>query len=85
MTFNHDPAYAAEVGTVYGEYKDTYSSDNNQVSAILFASGNQLTAYISFTPGYSFENVTDKYLGDLKTYADKKGFGDNLVVKYSEN
>ncbi len=69
MPFQTDTRLATEVGRIFGDYLDTFFSEHGEVRADLFRLGDQVEAHVSFPTGLDAGRVTDRYMGDLWTYA----------------
>lgn len=84
MSIVRDEKFASEIGSFYGEYIGTFTSQNKQVRADLFKRNKGLVAHVSFAKGYRSWTVTDPYLGELKRYAEALGLGEQLKLILSE-
>lgn len=80
MSIVRDEKFASEIGSFYGEYIGTFTSQNKQVRADLFKRNNGLVAHVSFAKGYRSWTVTDPYIGELKRYAEERGFAGRLQL-----
>ena len=78
MPFVNDAAFAAEVGTAFGEYLTTYTSLTGQVRADLFRSKDRLEAHVTFPTDLDPDRETDRYVTDLWEYARDHGYGDRI-------
>lgn len=85
MPFNRNTSFADDVGTTFGHYDSTFTSDTGQVRAELFRRGDSLVAYVSFADGLQIQDVTDKYLAALEAHATEAGCPGRLRIEYSEN
>ncbi len=83
MPVQVDAAFAAAVKNNYGEYAGTFQSENSQVRADMFKQGEWLVAHVSFPTGLDLSSVSDRYLADLNSYADQKGFSGKLRMVFS--
>jgi hypothetical protein len=83
MPFQIDRQLAAEVGSLFGEYLITFTSNRGQVRADLFRRGGVVTAHVSFPTGLDAVSVTDPYFSELWDYAREQGYPDHFKVVYS--
>lgn len=83
MRFFEDPNLRPGTAThLFGEYRSSFESDNQEVRADLFERGGQLLAYVSFAAGLDAESVTDSWLRHLHRKADDLGFSGKLRLIY---
>lgn len=81
MPFQTDKTYAAEVGSVFGEYLTTFVSEpRGQVRADIFRKGRHVEAHVSFAPGIVASGVTEPYVSALWEYARKEGVADQFQL-----
>ena len=81
MPFQKDEKYAAEVGSVFGEYLTTFVSEpRGQVRADLFRKGKRVEAHVSFPTGIVASDVTEPYVSALWEYARQKGVADHFQL-----
>ncbi len=79
MPFQKDEKYAAEVGSVFGEYLTTFVSEpRGQVRADVFRKGKRVEAYVSFPTGIDASGVTEPYVSALWAYARNEGIADQF-------
>lgn len=78
MPFLNDAGFAAEVGTTFGEYLTTYTSQTGQVRTDLFRSEDHLEAHITFPTGLNSDEVTDRYVTELWDFACQHGYEDRI-------
>ncbi len=84
MSFRRDEKYAAEVGSVFGEYLTTFVSEpHGQVRADIFRKGKQVVAHVSFPTGIVASGVTEPYVTPLREYARKEGIADHFQLVMS--
>lgn len=84
MPFVHEVEFVNELGDELGVYRSTFRSATGQVQAQIFDVGGTLIAHVSFAPGYSGSNVTDRYYTELREYARREGFGDQIRLVFAE-
>lgn len=85
MPFRRDEKYAAEVGSVFGEYLITFVSEpHGQVRADIFRTKRRVVAHISFPTGAAASTVTEPYVSALWEYARKEGVADHFQLIMSE-
>ena len=66
MPFQKDEKYAAEVGSVFGEYLTTFVSEpRGQVRADIFQKKRRVVAHVSFPTGMAATDVTEPYVSAL--------------------
>ena len=81
MPFKRDEKYAADVGSVFGEYLTTFVSEpRGQVRADIFRKGKRVDAHVSFSTGIVASGVTEPYVSALWDYARKQGFADHFQL-----
>jgi hypothetical protein len=81
MPFQREEKYAAEVGSVFGEYLTTFVSEpRGQVRADVFRQGKRVAAYVSFPTGIDASDVTEPYVRALREYARKEGVADHFQL-----
>ncbi|HUY33062.1 MAG TPA: hypothetical protein VMV69_09795 [Pirellulales bacterium] len=81
MPFQRDEKYAAEVGSVFGEYLTTFVSEpRGQVRADLFRKERRVEAHVSFPTGIVASGVTEPYVRALREYARKEGVADHFQL-----
>ncbi len=83
MPFVTDTKFARAVKDSYGDYLATFESDHHQVRADIFKQGDWLVAHISSLGGLKFEEVTDRYLGEIRSFAKDRGFDGKLRIMLS--
>lgn len=84
MPFAQKEDFATRVGEAFGDYRSTFTSTTGQVRAQLFDVGGDLIAHVSFAPGYDGGTVTDRYVTDLRRFADEHGYAGRLRLVFSE-
>jgi hypothetical protein len=81
MPFQSDAKFAAEVGSVFGEYLTTFVSEpSGQVRVDLFRTGTRVEAHVSFPTGIVASGVTEPYVSALWEYARKEGIADHFQL-----
>jgi hypothetical protein len=83
MPFLTDAKFARAVKNSYGDYMATFESDHHQVRADVFKQGEWLVAHVSFPTGLDIERVDDKYLIELQSYANQRGFSGKFRMIFS--
>ncbi len=83
MPFLTDTKFARAVRDSYGRYVETFESDHHQVRADVFQQGEWLVAHVSFPTGLDIGRVEDKYLAELHSFADKKGFSGKFRLVFA--
>ena len=81
MPFQSDEAFAAEVGSVFGEYLTTFVSEPlGQVRADIFRKGRRVEAHVSFPTGLVASGVTEPYVSALREYAREERVADQFQL-----
>lgn len=83
MPFLIDTKFAHAVKNSYGDYVETFQSEHRQVRADVFKQGDWLVAHVSFPTGLDIDGVEDKYLTELHSYANGKGFSGRFRLIFS--
>jgi hypothetical protein len=79
MPFQKDQKYAAEVGSVFGDYLTTYVSEpGGQVRADIFKEKRRVVAHVSFPTGIAASEVSEPYVSALWEYARAEGIADQF-------
>ena len=78
MPFLTDAKFARAAKSLYGDYLVAFESDRQQVRADMFKPGEWLVAHVSFPTGLDISRVNDKYLAELQSYANQKGFSEKF-------
>ena len=84
MPFQRDEKYAAEVGSIFGEYLTTFvSQPAGQVRADIFQVKSRVVAHVSFPTGVAASEVNEPYMSVLREYARAQGVVDRFQVVMS--
>jgi len=84
MPFLRDENYAAEVGSVFGDYLTTFVSEpHGQVRADIFRTKKRVVAHVSFPTGIAASDVSEPYVTALWEYARKEGIADHFHLVMS--
>jgi hypothetical protein len=84
MQLIQDKALKKAVGSDYGKYLGTFFSARGQVRADLFDEGSAVVAWISFPTGMNPTNVEDRYVSELRKYAESQGFADRFKFVHAD-
>lgn len=81
MPFQRDEKYAAELGSVFGEYLTTFVSEpRGQIRTDIFRKGRRVEAHVSFPTGIDASDVTEPYVRALWEYARREGVADHFQL-----
>lgn len=84
MPFEQDTAVATATGGFYGNYLQSFRSENGQVLVYLFEQEGWIVAHITRPTGVKIEDITDKYIDPIYDFARERGFEDNVRLVYVE-
>ncbi len=81
MPVTEDPAIAQL--TQFGEYKGTFKSANGQIVVDFFCQGDSLVGYAKAAERMEYEDITDKWVSEVRRLADEWGYQGHFQLYYT--